>query len=82
MDYIFALDVSYEAARSGLLRTACNALLSVLFGGISADGQPVSPCYLQGGRVAVMTFDNTIHFHDLSVRHSPSSSGRLGLYLP
>ncbi|KAJ6582891.1 sec24-related protein [Mycena vulgaris] len=58
MNYVFALDVSSESLRSGLLHTACTVLNDVLF------GQNVS--FPPESEVAILTFDVTLHFHDLS----------------
>ncbi|KAJ7689383.1 Sec23/Sec24 trunk domain-containing protein [Mycena rosella] len=58
LNYVFALDVSSESLRSGLLHTACAALQDALF------GQNASFC--PESEVAIVTFDDTLHFHDLS----------------
>lgn len=60
MNYLFALDVSSEAVRSGLLHTACAAIQDILFG--------PNACFPPESELAIMTFDLTLHFHDLSVR--------------
>lgn len=66
--YLFALDVSSDAMNSGLVDVACNCLRTILFGGISMDGAPIEPCFPPESTVAILTYDNTIHFYDLSVR--------------
>ncbi|KAJ7118660.1 sec24-related protein [Mycena crocata] len=58
MNILFALDVSREALRSGLLHTACAALHDVLFG--------QNACFPPESEIAILTFDATLHFHDLS----------------
>ncbi|KAJ7031988.1 sec24-related protein [Mycena alexandri] len=58
LNYVFALDVSNEAQRSGLLHTACASILDVLFG-------PNACCPPQS-EIAILTFDVTLHFYDLS----------------
>ncbi|KAJ7100034.1 sec24-related protein, partial [Mycena belliarum] len=58
MNYVFALDVSSESLRSGLLHAACVALRDVFFGQ-DASFPPES-------QVAIVTFDTTLHFYDLS----------------
>ncbi|KAJ7821003.1 sec24-related protein [Mycena olivaceomarginata] len=58
MNYLFALDVSSEAVRSGLLHTACAAIQDILFG--------PNACFPPESELAIMTFDLTLHFHDLS----------------
>ncbi|KAI0642552.1 sec24-like protein [Trametes meyenii] len=62
MDYVFAFDVSQEAVRSGFLRTACAALLESLFG----DGESIPSCFPQACRVAILAFDQTLQFYNLS----------------
>jgi len=66
--FVFALDVSSEAIQSGLVRTACQSLRTILFGGTSVDGSKIEPCFPPDGLVSILTFNNTIHFYDLSVR--------------
>lgn len=75
MNYVFAFDVSHEAIQSGLLRTACGSLLTILYGGVSVDDSSLDPCFPKGSRLAVLTFDQTIHFHDLSVCYFLSGFG-------
>ncbi|KAJ6478717.1 sec24-related protein [Mycena vitilis] len=58
MNYVFALDVSDEALRSGLLHTACSAIQDILFG--------PNACFPPESEIAIITFDLTLHFHDLS----------------
>ncbi|KAJ7468052.1 sec24-related protein [Mycena latifolia] len=58
MNYVFALDVSNESLHSGLLHTACAALRDVFF------GQDAS--FPLESEVAIVTFDDSLHFHDLS----------------
>ncbi|KAJ7461730.1 sec24-related protein [Mycena galericulata] len=58
MNFVFVFDVSNEALRSGALHTACAALHDILFGD-NAYFPPQS-------EMAILTFDTTLHFHDLS----------------
>lgn len=68
MRYVFALDVSQEAVTSGLLETACAALLSTLLGVEQEDGSaPPEPCIPPASEIAIITFDRTIHYYNLSV---------------
>lgn len=60
LNYVFALDVSNEAQRSGLLHTACASILDILFG--------PNACCPPESEIAILTFDVTLHFYDLSVR--------------
>lgn len=69
MNFLFAFDVSHEAVECGLLRTACTALLTVLYGVRTTDGDTIEPCFPPGSQVAILTFDRTIQFYNLSVRH-------------
>ena len=64
MDYLFVLDVSQEAVRSGFLQTACSVLLDSLYG----HDDSIPPCFPQSNRIAILTFDRTLHFYNLSVR--------------
>ena len=64
MDYVFVFDVSQEAVRSGLLRTACNALLELLYGRDDA----IPPCFAPSNRIAILAYDRTLQFYNLSVR--------------
>lgn len=53
---VYALDVSFGAVKSGLLKEACEALKAILYAE-DADRQPV----------AIMTFDRSVQFYNLSV---------------
>lgn len=64
MDYVFVFDVSQEAVRSGFLKTACAVLLAALFG----DGESIPSCFPQESRIAILAFDRTLQFYNLSVR--------------
>ncbi|KAK7044831.1 SEC23 SEC24 family protein [Favolaschia claudopus] len=58
MNFVFALDVSSESLRSGLLFTACAALKDILYG--------PNACFPPESELAIITFDVTLHFYDLS----------------
>ncbi|KAJ6487756.1 sec24-related protein [Mycena sanguinolenta] len=58
MNFVFALDVSSEAVRSGLLHSACATIQDILFG--------QNACFPPDSELAIITFDLTLHFHDLS----------------
>ncbi|KAG6330739.1 hypothetical protein ID866_8350 [Astraeus odoratus] len=73
INYLFAFDVSFEAIESGLLRTACDALLRIFYGGITASGVPLDPCFPRGCGVGILTFDQTLHFYNLSPNLSQAS---------
>lgn len=58
MRYIFAIDVSADAVNRSLPHLAAQAIRKALYG---SDGLP------QGCKIAIMTFDRTLHFYNLSV---------------
>jgi protein transport protein SEC24 len=64
LNYVFALDMTAESVESGFLASSCNALLSILFED-TAEG--VQSCIASGSRIAIITFDGTLHFYNLSV---------------
>lgn len=68
LHYLFALDVSINAVESGFLQSVCTILQDVLYGGIATDGSVFEPCFPQRCRVGILTFDQTLHFYNLSVR--------------
>jgi protein transport protein SEC24 len=67
LKYIFALDISREAIDSGLLSAACNSIRTLLYGKSYEDGTVVEPDFPVDATVAIITFDNSIHFYNLSV---------------
>jgi protein transport protein SEC24 len=68
MDYVFAFDVTNQAVDTGFLQSACQGLLSALFGYSFEDGTTVEPSIPSKSRIAILTFDETLHYYDLSVR--------------
>lgn len=76
MDYVFAFDVSQEAVRSGFLKIACAVLLAALFG----DGESIPSCFPQESRIAILAFDRTLQFYNLSVRLLPQLHALIPLY--
>lgn len=56
---LFAVDVSGSSVQSGMLESFCTALQSTLF---------TEAAFPKGIRVAIMTFDKTVHFYNLSVQ--------------
>ncbi|KAF8068948.1 sec24-related protein [Lyophyllum atratum] len=71
MKYVFAFDVSSEAVQSGFLRAACACVSTILFGGTNVDGVPTEPCFPPGSSLAIITYDEAIHFYDLSSDQVP-----------
>lgn len=58
VSYLFAVDVSWNAQKSGMLQTWASALKHFLY-----SGQYTLP---EGARVGIITFDRAIHFYNLS----------------
>ncbi|KAG6856941.1 hypothetical protein H0H87_011927 [Tephrocybe sp. NHM501043] len=71
MKYIFAFDVSYDAVQSEFLSSACACVLRILFGGTTADGASIDACFPPESSVAFITYDQTIHFYDISSDLAP-----------
>lgn len=67
INYLFAFDVSAEAIRSGFLKSACDSLFSILYDAL--------PCFPAECHVGILTFDRTLHFHNLSVSFPNDGSG-------
>lgn len=68
MRYVFVLDVSDTSVRSGFLTATCVALRAIIHGRFSEDGSEEAPASLPSGcSIALVTFDDTLHFYDLSV---------------
>lgn len=59
MNYVFLIDVSYEAVVSGMVSSACSGILQTLYGG---EG-----CWPSASKVSIITFDRVLHFYDISV---------------
>ena len=73
MRYVFTIDVSSEAVQSGLVQSACASMISILYGSTTQNentDQPVihNPCFPVASEIAIITFDRTLHFYNLSVR--------------
>ena len=67
LEIIFAFDVSSVAVASGFLKCACAFLKELLYGEDDLD----DACFSRNGRIAIITFDSTLHFYDLTVRAIP-----------
>lgn len=68
MNYIFAIDVSWTSGKCGLVREVVTGLKELFYPHVSEDtsvgtalGLPV------GSKVAIMTFDRTVQFYNLTV---------------
>ncbi|THH27445.1 hypothetical protein EUX98_g6743 [Antrodiella citrinella] len=66
LNYVFAIDVSMDAYRSGFTRAACQSLLHILYGGPSETGNTLEPCFPPHSRLCIITFDRTLHFYNLA----------------
>ena len=67
--FVFVLDVSDTSVRSGFLTAACIALRVILHGRFSEDESEEAQASLPSGcSIALVTFDDVLHFYDLSVR--------------
>ncbi|KAF8155578.1 hypothetical protein B0H34DRAFT_850182 [Crassisporium funariophilum] len=76
MDWVFMLDVSSESTVSGFLAAACDSLRTVLYGrspsssndgpALGEDDDDQEGCFPAECRVAIVTFDSTVHFYDLT----------------
>jgi len=63
MNYVFLIDVSYEAVVSGMVSSACTGILQTLYG---AEGE-ASGCWPVASKIVIITFDRVLHFYDISV---------------
>ena len=63
MNYVFLIDVSYEAVVGGMVSSACSGILQTLYG---AEGEG-SGCWPSASKVSIITFDRVLHFYDISV---------------
>jgi protein transport protein SEC24 len=76
MNYVFLIDVSYEAIVSGMVSSACSGILQTLYG---AEGESEgSGHWPSASKVSVITFDRVLHFYDISV--SPNTIDPVGAF--
>ncbi|OJA14976.1 hypothetical protein AZE42_03221 [Rhizopogon vesiculosus] len=73
LDYLFALDVSVDAIRSGFLKSACGVVRDLLYGSSSSDGTQSEPSFPRGCQLAILTYDTSLHFYNLSPASSLAS---------
>jgi protein transport protein SEC24 len=59
--FFFLIDVSWQAVQSGMLQICVDTIKEMLDFFPSEDGEPTK-C-----KIAIATFDKTIHFYNLSV---------------
>ncbi len=63
---VFAIDVSWAAGKAGIIAQVCKSIKTVLYGETAGgDGQASHPT--PAGRVAILTYDRSLHFYDLAV---------------
>jgi len=67
LNFLFLLDVSVEAIGSGFLKSACDVLRDLLYGATFPDGTPSEPSFPRGCQLAILTYDISLHFYNLSV---------------
>ena len=67
MDYVFVLEMTVDAIRSGFAQKSCESLLRILYGGVGDDGVISEPCFPSGSRICIITFDRTLQFYDFTV---------------
>lgn len=73
LKYLFAIDVSENSVKSGLLNAACHAIRRILYGYEGGEGEADhSSAFPPSNEVAIITFDRAIHFYNLSVRFTRS----------
>ncbi|GAA6041073.1 hypothetical protein JCM8097_004706 [Rhodosporidiobolus ruineniae] len=74
LSYIFAIDVSWSAVQSGLVKSVASSLRELLYGPREGeeeknpDGTPVEEPRKglpEGAKVAIVTFDRTVQFYNL-----------------
>jgi len=68
--YLFLLDITQEAINRGVLATACQGILTALYGtdveNNEKSEEPQPPRLPVGSKVGIVTFDKEIQFYNLS----------------
>lgn len=80
LNVVFAIDVSWTAGRSGMLREVLHGIRQLLYGDdeedehqaedpVDGEGHPTPPKSKLplGAKVAIFTYDRTVHFYNLKV---------------
>lgn len=68
--YVFAIDISWTSGRCGLVQEVVNGLKELLYP-VAVEGRPIPPTLPVGAKIAIMTFDKTVQFYNLKVKHLP-----------
>jgi hypothetical protein len=66
LSYVFALDVSFQAIQSGLLKCAIQAVKEAIYRLPVYENRHIN-------KIAIITFDKNIHFYNMSVCDGKSS---------
>lgn len=64
MDYVFLIEVTYDAISKGFVRSVCESILHTLYGDADAGVAPSIPL---NNRICIITFDGSIQFYNLAV---------------
>ncbi len=67
MHTMIVIDVCSASANTGVLRAICESVREAFFGGAPNDSTASPARFDPNMKVALMTFDDTLHFYDLSV---------------
>lgn len=68
--HLFAIDVSWSAAKSGMLAQVAQGIKEILYPPDSDESQASQASGLvPGAKVGIITFDRTVHFYNLKVRN-------------
>ena len=65
--YVFAIDVSWTAAQSGMIREVAGGIRDILYGAENENGERLGGSLPPGARVGLITFDRTVHYYNLQV---------------
>ncbi|KAG2138496.1 hypothetical protein DEU56DRAFT_755797 [Suillus clintonianus] len=57
----------------GFLKSTCNVLRDLLYSGTSFDGIQSDTSFPRGCQLAILTYDTSLHFYDLTPASSPAS---------
>jgi protein transport protein SEC24 len=76
MRHVFAIDVSWQSAQSGVIQEVAKSIKAILYGedeggDLKVDGEEgvqSAGKLARGSKVAIITFDRTVHFYNMRVR--------------